>query len=773
MKSLSSGLAPDAPLSVNCMNLGHNDDDDDDDGSPAFGRILFRQTFLRNITRGNTKAGDANDANANLVYAGFPAFRLDRSSEEEEVLNALTYGGIHMQNTALIRWGDPKFSARADTGYPLVLFNRNLTTAVLSPFSSFFVGIHSTGANNQFECGIKQSVQHIPGKFTYDTVLVSGQGINSTVNFYGEMMMQKGGKTRVSPYVSDFVLSHLGYWTDNGAYYYHYLPRPPFNNSEEALKAVQADAIARDIPVRYFQWDDWWFYNGSPWQYEAVPSIFPDGLSDWMHSPLSLYTGEYGANNPYRSRFEFVDHQATTVLPVDVGFYRELFRNGTKAGMKMFEQDYLSSINGGTNLTSLDLDSGDRFFGAMNEAALEANITLQLCMMHPCHALATSAMQAVTNARASPDHVRVYEHREEMIGWNSLLLASLGVWSSRDNVWTNSSETRSNVNNETDVITNTILALLAGGPYGPGDGAGSMNRSLIMRTCRDDGLMLRADFPSVPLDKTFAVGFDAVKPVHVWATSSWLPSSSESQSQSESESESQSRSESESQSQSLPYTYVVALNLDDPFEISLGDLQSSAGSSPTGRFIAREVMANGTLFPLTSERLRPVDEGHSAQLPACPVIDPLTAGSVFWTFAPVLANDWAYLGEVDKIVSASSRRVRMVHTLNATGATGVGAAAGVVQVTLVGSPGEATTVAFAPPPVFAELLAEADAAAATVGGEGNKKELAEVAEGDSSMSLVRVDVSFPESCAYTEDNFGNKDCTAVVSCNAAACAQLA
>ena len=55
------------------------------------------------------------------------------------------------------------------------------------------------------------------------------------------------------------------------------------------------------------------------------------------------------------------------------------------------------------------------------------------------------------------------------------------------------------------VEAQTLLAVMSGGPYGPSDGAGSFNRSLIMRSCRDDGVLLRPDKPATLMDTAFAV----------------------------------------------------------------------------------------------------------------------------------------------------------------------------------------------------------------------------------------------------------------------------
>ena len=74
-------------------------------------------------------------------------------------------------------------------------------------------------------------------------------------------------------------------------------------------------------------------------------------------------------------------------LPTSRQFYDDLFRNGTRAGMRMFEQDFMCAINTDTNLTNSDLNVGNSWLAAMDAAAGDANITLQFCMMNGVHAL--------------------------------------------------------------------------------------------------------------------------------------------------------------------------------------------------------------------------------------------------------------------------------------------------------------------------------------------------------------------------------------------------
>jgi hypothetical protein len=45
-------------------------------------------------------------------------------------------------------------------------------------------------------------------------------------------------------------------------------------------------------------------------------------------------------------------------------------------------------------------------------------------------------------------------------------------------------------------------------------------------------------------------------------------------------------------------------------------------------------------------------------LPKCPQISPLALGHALWVVAPVLPGGWVFLGEMDKLVVASQRRLQ-------------------------------------------------------------------------------------------------------------------
>ena len=66
---------------------------------------------------------------------------------------------------------------------------------------------------------------------------------------------------------------------------------------------------------------------------------------------------------------------ANGAVSTDVRFFRDMMRNGSKVGLAHFEQDYLCAS---TAATSRDLDTGTRWFRALDAAVCENLLFLPL-----------------------------------------------------------------------------------------------------------------------------------------------------------------------------------------------------------------------------------------------------------------------------------------------------------------------------------------------------------------------------------------------------------
>jgi len=168
----------------------------------------------------------------------------------------------------------------------------------------------------------------------------------------------------------------------------------------------------------------------------------PSGMTNFLGAPTSLYSSMWSDKNVYQQAglYKWAVDGSGSVLPVDVQFFRDIFKNGSVAQMKMFEQDFLCTYAWNTNLTTRDPDTGMQWLRAMDQAAAEAGIGLQLCMVTPLHALAATELSAVTNIRGSNDNMHADAGFMYTLGQNGLLLRGLGMFVSRDNVFTSSHE---------------------------------------------------------------------------------------------------------------------------------------------------------------------------------------------------------------------------------------------------------------------------------------------------------------------------------------------
>ena len=118
----------------------------------------------------------------------------------------------------------------AQHGTPLVVYDEQMRTMVVSPLSNFLVGQHtisrrlqrnaSDDATLPWAAGLGGLITDLPAGFTHETVVVGGQGARATMRKWGDVLLRAGGKIRPAwDRKDDLALSHIGYWTDRGSYY--------------------------------------------------------------------------------------------------------------------------------------------------------------------------------------------------------------------------------------------------------------------------------------------------------------------------------------------------------------------------------------------------------------------------------------------------------------------------------------------------------------------------------------------------------------------------
>jgi len=711
--------------------------------------IIFDQYFENGWTKPSGKETDSR------IVVPFPSIDLtsipslceeyQKEGEEEEdntddrsssscpcsCLGYLLWGDCFLSDTRSGNWKDLSTEDwgqlfTGDTyGQPFILHDETGRTTVWSSFTNFFVSGAAVNdnvddmleQNTTLGFGLRTTLNSIPKDFHHSSIMFTGYGINSTLMQWGDILIKQGGtgKERAQVY-DDFLLAHLGYWTDNGAFHYRGV-HPDQGNMEEALLVVKEGLIKdQDIPIRYMQWDDWWMESKGDipgmLSWNPKSDVFPTGFSDWLGLPLSMYAPEYSGENIWINDYNWKTvhvPRGSTAIPLDPNFYRHLFANGTKIGMVMFEQDFLCSYGiGDSGLTSTDVMSGSTWLEQMDAAAREFGITLQFCMPDAYHLLESTKIWSVTNARATGDNVRSYRSILPM-GQNGLLFYSLGVYASRDNVWTSDAQVEQvGCGNkdfcfETNAHLDNAVAVLSGGPYGIADKLGFTNRTVVMYATRIDGLLLRPRLPLASLDFVYTAS-DA-KGCNIWAAHDDFGI--------------------------YRWSYVIGVELEKditltPSRLIQGSLDSAPQTMVAWEVILGQEVSGVTVFTESSPLVFPKSEPLNL-----PYDIPASSHTHFAT-APTFPNGMVILGEVGKWATMSYGRVTSLNVDDHS-----------VTLRVVGAPSETIAIAY-----LAHVTSPKDSSSGEI---------------SSSVQMVRCTFAPPESC-QEYDNHGNQQCRLWIVC---------
>ena len=552
----------------------------------------------------------------------------------------------------------PPYMESLRTHGPLILYTDSLDVIVFSPMNHFFDGL-VWFEDGSIHYGLHGEIQETPADFEHRFVLVKGHGIQKTLEAWGDVLLEDRGKERVEAY-ADRGLSHLSYWTDNGAYYYY--KTEDGLNEADTLLAVKADADARGIPLGSLQLDSWWYFKvegvglappGGLLLWEPIPEMFPDGLQAFQKSldlPLILHNRWFAKTNQYKGEFDFVDDVEMS-FPLDMGVYQEFAANAKSWGAVTYEQDWLVSQYWGASYLRQAPDRGRNWMLGMDDACREEGLTMQLCMTGAAHLMQSVDMVTPTTVRTSIDYSAGISkesywpqfHTVNMVAW------AVGLWPFKDNF--HSSESHGEAE--------ALICIMNGGMVGAGDAVGAMDADILLRTCRSDGLLLKPDRPAFPVEAMF---LPHSRPYTVYTSSDHKDAGKA--------------------------VYVAAYNLAEnhpertPMDIAWAAL--SYDELPVGKMF--QWPAKVTSWTLDLEEVGvegPVVAWNWRTGEWAVVEDSLELQEMehlydfdYVVLVPVLANGLAVVGEPDKFISLSTARFKGIQTREAGGELDVAGVAG-------------------------------------------------------------------------------------------------
>lgn len=401
----------------------------------------------------------------------------------------------------------PQFSAN-DCSTPWLLFDDQANALVISPASHFMVASMLGDARQRIASGFNNRLRNVPAGFSQQTILAFGSGINRTWDVWGQSLRALEG-VRQPHNDADAILKYLGYWTDNGAYYYYNFDLE--KGYDGTLKLLAADYRQNQIPIRYLQLDSWWYYKtftdpagvvggaksarlpqgewnryGGLLEYKAHPDVFPKGLEAFQKSvglPLVTHNRWIDPASLYHQKYEI-----SGVAALDPKWWGDITTYLKTSGVKTYEQDWLNVIYEYSPAFGSNFDTAETFLNNMASACKDKGITMQYCMAYPCYFLQGSRYDNLTTIRTSGDRFL----RDQ---WNHFLYTSRLAYSMGIRPWTDvfkSTETN-----------NLLLSTLSSGPVGIGDAIGQEDKNNIFKAIRADGVIVKPDVPAMPLDCSY------------------------------------------------------------------------------------------------------------------------------------------------------------------------------------------------------------------------------------------------------------------------------
>jgi hypothetical protein len=429
--------------------------------------------------------------------------------------------GLHHFSFKNDVFAPPSFKLEAN-GTPWLLFDDLANAVIISPADDFMIASMSGDGVHNIASGLNPEAQDLPAHFKHTTLLAFGNGINTTWNNWGAAFTTLVGRHRPAN-DADTGLRYLGYWTDNGAfYYYNYNPALGYAGTLEALVRHYRE---REIPIRYLQLDSWWYYKtltdpdgksgqsknsklpegewnryGGLMKYKAHPALFPNGLAAFQKKiglPLITHNRWIDPASPYHAQYRI-----SGFAGVDPLWWREIMDYIADSDVVCYEQDWLNVIYNHSPKLSATVGAGNDFTGDMAAAARARGLSLQYCMALPRFFLQGARYDNLTTIRVSDD--RFERNLWDNFLYTSRLASALGIWPWSDVFM--STETN-----------NLLIATLSAGTVGIGDAIGAENKENLLQAARPDGVLVKPDEPLLPLDEVYIAEANGKKsPMVAW-----------------------------------------------------------------------------------------------------------------------------------------------------------------------------------------------------------------------------------------------------------------
>jgi hypothetical protein len=529
---------------------------------------------------------------------------------------------------------------------PLLFLAPDGRTLLLAPLDHFHEQIIAVPADREracegIRCGWHGDLAEVPSGFSSELALWAAPSPRAAIDAWATELRRRHGTARRGRYADDGV-GKLSYWTDNGAVYYY--RTAPGRDYTATLEAVVQDLHSKGVPVCSVQLDSWFYPHaisrqvgpeGAPLvppsgmvRWEPRDDLFPHGFSDLRRRlaglPLILHSRHFSRLSPYwRDHACWQDGEYAHPCAGDL--FERLMESAAAWGALTYEQDWMVESFLGVRGLRVAPGRARAWQEGLDCAAARRGMTLQWCMSTPADFMQAVSLANLTSIRTSGDYRYLFDNG---LNWMwflhvNALARALGLTPYKD-VFISHGKT-ANTAGEAYAEVESLLASLSSGPVGIGDEIGCTDRNLVLRTCREDGVLVKPDVPIAALDRCFVHNAFLEPEPLIGETYSEHPAGR--------------------------WWYVAVFNAcrtkqTIDYRVALSDLGPSAPRGPVIAFDWRR---------RTCVRLEP-DGGWDGSLP--------WQDWEYRVLCPLLLGETAVFGDVSKYASAGDRRIAAIRAVD-------------------------------------------------------------------------------------------------------------
>lgn len=408
----------------------------------------------------------------------------------------------------------PTYKLKA-TSSPVLFYDDDLNCFILSPLERFLNSTIAQDKEGRINCGFQGEVKEIPKNYSQKFIMIFDKGVNKPMEELGDLLLKYHDSERKSSY-ANIAVSHLSYWTDNGAYYYY--RKKDDMNYGETMVAVKDYFEEHNIPMESYNFDSWWYLKyqskiskvlstvfkplyrilggglfGNILRWETDPDNFETDLETYhkerFQKPIIAHSRRWDSRSPYLEKFDFKT-DGNHAVPLNFEFWDWLMEFAKRSGIDIYEQDWLKTQVNSVSILREDITAAEKWLNNMAKAALKNDVDIFYCMETPAMILYSIKHPNINITRCSGDYNHRWPptYRYVHCSLTNILLNAVGLNSHQDCY-----RTKYGLMSEHHPEFMTIVEILTAGLVCPSDKEDEVDWELLQKTCRDDGLLLKPD----------------------------------------------------------------------------------------------------------------------------------------------------------------------------------------------------------------------------------------------------------------------------------------